>query len=147
MCPYTFDVNDMPKETNDDWALFGPEIPGSGGDSTADSSAQGDATDSTATGENGGKKLVVPKPVWQRINKPAFYGAVGSAVTAAVIYGMAYSGKSQYDDLENPNIKTISDLADLRSSINTKVYISGGMGAVALGLYVAAFWNIKKIGK
>ena len=138
----------MPKETNDDWALFGPDIPDANNTTTETQpeAATNDATAQTTTTVDG-KQLVVPKPVWQRINKPAFYGAVGSAVTAAVVYGLAYSGKQQYDDLNNPDIRTLSDLSDLRSSINTKVYISSGIGAVALGLYVAAFWNIQKIGK
>ena len=143
MCPYKFDVNDMPKESDDDWALFG-DSPEEGADSEA--TAESNPTGAETT-EVDGKKLLVPKPVWQRINKPAFYGAVGSAVTAAIVYTVAYNGKSQYDDLNNPNIRTVDDLTALRNQINTQVYISSGVGAVALGLYVAAFWNIQKIGK
>lgn len=127
MCNYTFDVEDMPvQEEEDEFADFG----GFGAKKTPTASLSSNASQCV-------KAEVGP------VNKTLVLSAVGTAVVSGVVYLLALQGRSQYDDPDNADIKTVSDLEDLRTSVNTQVYTSAGLGGVALGIYGYAIWKMR----
>jgi hypothetical protein len=129
MCPYKFDVNDMPEpeEEDDEWAMF---------------SSMGSDSGMIAPEVNMDNEKVAA-PVWDRINKPALYSAGGAAVASTVLYAMALNGKSAFEDIDNADISSEADLDELRASTNRKAISSVTLGGAAAGLYLVAFWNLK----
>ena len=82
MCPYKFDVTDMPEpEAVDEWDMFG----GFGGEESAP--------------EVNMSNQMVADPLFKRMNKPTLYGSIGSAVVAGALYGVALKNNSEFADL------------------------------------------------
>lgn len=117
MCPYTFDVTDMPpKEEEDEWgALFGGK--------------------SEKPSVNMTNQMVAP-PLWDRINKPTLYAAGGTAVAATVLYAMAKSSGSVFADVSGSGITSIDELDAIRSKTNVLAISSLSTGIVSGGLYL-----------
>jgi len=128
MCPYKFDVDDMPEvEVEDEWAMF---------------SSMG-ADDEMLAPEVNLENEIVAAPAWDRINKPALYSAAGAGVTSTILYALALNGKNKFNDLSNPDIQSEADLDSLRASTNRKAITSATFGTTAVVLYFVAIWNLK----
>ena len=118
MCPYKFDVTDMPEpEATDEWDMFG---------------AFGGA-DTSAPDVNMSNAMVAP-PLWERLDKRTLYGSIGSATLAAGLYGVAVSKGNTFDDPENG--LDAEGLESLRSQTNTIAMGSMTFGVVGAGLYI-----------
>lgn len=126
MCPYKFDVTDMPEaEEEDEWAMFGGSM---GGDD--------------APSVNMDNQMVAP-PLWERLHKPTLYGAGGAAVVSAGLYMVALGNNKKFSDLNNTDIKTIDDLKSLQSTTNTIAITSASLGVVSGVLYVYSLSKAK----
>ena len=116
MCPYKFDVTDMPvEEETDEWAMFG-------------------GSESAAPEVNMSNQVVAP-PLFQRLHKPTLYGAGGAAVVSLGLYSMALSNNKKFEDLANSNVVSVDDLESLRSTTNTIAISSATLGVLSGGLY------------
>ena len=110
MCPYKFDVADMPEpEAVDEWDMFGG---GFGGEESAP--------------EVNMSNQMVADPLLQRMNKPTLYGAIGSAVVAGTLYGIALKNAGEFEDLDNA--LTINELDSLRAKTNAIAVTSMTLG-------------------
>ncbi len=117
MCPYKFDVTDMPEpEAVDEWDMFG-----------------GFADEETAPDVNMSNQ-VVAAPLFERMNKPTLYGSVGTAAAAGMFYGLALKNNQKFDDLENG--LSVEELDSLRGATNTIAISSMTFGIVSGGLYM-----------
>ena len=118
MCPYKFDVADMPEpEAVDEWDMFGG---GFGGEDSAP--------------EVNMSNQMVADPLFKRMNKPTLYGSIGSAVIAGALYGVALKNAGQFDDLDSA--LTVTELDALRSKTNTIAVTSMTFGVLSGGLYM-----------
>jgi hypothetical protein len=124
MCPYKFDVTDMPvAESTDEWDMFG----GFGGEETAPE-------------VNMNNQMVVD-PLFKRMNKPTLYGSVGTAVLAGALYGVAMQNNAKFEDVDSG--LTIDELDALRSTTNTIAISSMTFGIVSGGLYMYSMSTAK----
>ena len=76
------------------------------------------------------------------LNMPMLIGATVSVLTAGTIYYLALRDRDRFsntDPSQGTVITSKEDLIELRDSVNTKVYISAGLGVAGIGLYTAAF--------
>lgn len=122
MCPYKFDVTDMPAAAEEDeWAMFG--------------GAQDAPPEVNMSNE------VVAPPLWQRLHKPTLYGAVGSGVVSIGLYGLAMSNNQKFKDLAGAGITTLDEAEALRSTTNTIAITSAVLGVSSGGLY---FYSMSK---
>jgi hypothetical protein len=125
MCPYKFDVTDMPEpEAADEWDMFG---------------AFGGGTTS-APDVNMNNAMVAP-PLWERIDKRTLYGSIGSATIAAGLYGVALSKGNTFDDPDNG--LDAEGLESLRSQTNSIAMGSMTFGIVGAGLYMYSMSTAK----
>ena len=140
MCPYKFDLRKPCPEPNNDPLALNPfeEIP--------EHCVEGAVAAPVVTPE------VVEKPdpgvpskpkVWSKINKPLLIGSVLTAAAAGTLYYIALEDRKTFDNLGIGAITSEDDLQSLRDDINTKVYLSAGLGATTVGLYAAAFWKVR----
>jgi hypothetical protein len=85
-----------------------------------------------------------PVAVEQRISvsMPLLLSAGGAALVSGGLYAAALNSRSQFDDLNNPALQIPDDVSTLRRQTNTRVYLSAGTGAFALGLYTVAFLDL-----
>ncbi|MEC7984495.1 MAG: hypothetical protein VX278_04990, partial [Myxococcota bacterium] len=165
ICPYKFDVNDMPKVEDDIFADFDADIPDVANEEPVVTEPEKtkkpkkpkkskeepkppaeDPTDAQAQIDKPTDPLErqrVPAKVWEKINKPLLVGAGVSAIAAGAVYYLAVQDRMAFDDPNNPDVLMPEDLEVLRDSTNTKVYVSAGLGVSAVGLYTAAFWKVR----
>jgi hypothetical protein len=124
MCPYKFDVTDMPEsEAVDEWDMFGGF---SGGDSAPEVNMS---------------NQMVAEPLFKRMNKPTLYGSIGSAVMAGALYGVALKNNSEFADLDSA--LTVTELDALRSKTNTIAIGSMTFGVLSGGLYMYSMSTAK----
>jgi|GEM_PF-2075279 len=117
MCPYKFDVTDMPEtEVVDEWDMFG----GSSGDDTAP--------------EVNMSNQMVTEPLFERMDKKTLYGSLGSAVVAGALYTVALQNSAKFEDVENG--LSVTELDSLRSKTNTIAISSATFGVLSGGLYM-----------
>lgn len=85
-----------------------------------------------------------PAPAEPRVSvsMPLLLSAGGTALISGGLYLAALSSRGQFNDLTNPDLQTEADVTALRKKTNTRVYLSAGTGAVAVGLYTAAFLDL-----
>ena len=128
MCPAGVDVSVVVDDEDEDDG-FGDMGPSFGGGGVVD---------------EGPFEPLPPAPAEPRVSvsMPLLISAGGAALISGGLYAMALSSRAQFDDLSNPDLQTVSDVTDLRKKTNTRVYLSAGTGAVALGLYTAAFLDL-----
>ena len=125
MCPYKFDVTDMPEpESVDEWDMFGGGF--GGGDSAPEVNMS---------------NQMVADPLLTRMNKPTLYGSIGSAVLAGALYGIALRNASEFEDLDNA--LTVAELDSLRSKTNTIAVTSMTFGVLSGGLYMYSMSTAK----
>ena len=140
MCPYKFDLRKPCPEPNDDPLALNPfeEVP--------EHCVEG-AVSSVATPDSGTQNPdpgTSQKPqVWTKINKPLLIGSVLTAAAAGTLYYLALEDRKSFDNLGTGAITSEDELRSLRDGINSKVYISAGLGATTVGLYAAAFWKVR----
>ena len=118
MCPYKFDVTDMPEsEATDEWDMFG---------------SFGGASDSAP--EVNMNNAIVAAPLWERLDKRTLYGSLASAGVAVSLYGIARVKGSTFDDPQNG--LDAQGLEDLRSQTNAIAFGSMTFGVIGGGLYI-----------
>lgn len=78
-------------------------------------------------------------PAPKKVSMPLLVSAGGAALISGGMYLAALNSRSQFDDVYNASLHSAGDVADLKQKTNTRVVVSAGTGAVALGLYTAAF--------
>ncbi len=128
LCPDGVDTTvAVAEEEEDEFGEFGLSF-GSAGASTDEP-----ATPLPPTAESARVKVSVPLLV----------GAGGAALISGGMYLAALSSRAQFDDVTSPSIQTIDDVSAMQQQTNTRVYLSAGSGAVALGLYAAAFLDLR----
>jgi tetratricopeptide (TPR) repeat protein len=148
MCPYKFDLRKPCPEPNDDPLALNPfeEIP--------EHCVEGAQEEPPQVVEKPKEEVVVgPTPqvpdlpakpaIWSKVNKPLLIGSVVTAITAGTIYYFAVQERSKFDNMDDGMITNIDELSSLRDSINTKVYLSAGLGVTTVGLYAGAFWKVR----
>ena len=124
MCPYKFDVTDMPEpESVDEWDMFG----GFGGEESAP--------------EVNMSNQMVADPLFMRMDKPTLYGSIGSAVIAGALYGVALKNNGEFTDLDSA--LTVTELDALRSKTNTIAIGSMTFGVLSGGLYMYSMSTAK----
>ncbi len=124
MCPYKFDVTDMPEpEAVDEWDMFG----GFGGEETA--------PDVNLNNQ------VVAGPLLERMDKPTLYGSIGTAAAAGMLYAVALKNNQKFDDLDNG--LSVEELDSLRNTTNTIAISSMTFGIVSGGLYMYSMSTAK----
>ena len=117
MCPYKFDVTDMPEsEVVDEWNMFG----GSGGDDAAP--------------EVNMSNQMVTEPLLERMDKTTLYGSLGSAILAGTLYAVAVQNNARFEDVDSG--LSVTELDSLRSKTNTIAISSATFGVVSGGLYM-----------
>ncbi|MFT4979474.1 MAG: hypothetical protein ACI8S6_005385 [Myxococcota bacterium] len=79
------------------------------------------------------------EPYRKKVSMPLLLGAGGAALVSGGMYLAALSSRAQFDDVSSRELQSATDVSDLRQQTNSRVFISAGTGAVALGLYTAAF--------
>ena len=88
---------------------------------------------------NGAPDLPKKPQVWAKVNKPLL---IGSVLTAALLLVpciiLLWKIESPLN-LGTGAITSEDELRTLRDDINSKVYISAGLGVTTVGLYAAAF--------
>ena len=131
LCPSPVDTSVVVEEAEeeDEFGDFGPTF-GGGGDSIAASTSDEDL------------EPLPPAPLpppRARVNMPLLASAGVAALASGGMYIAALSSRKQFDDLGSTTIVSADDISALRQQTNTRVYISAGAGAAALGLYTAAF--------
>ena len=125
MCPYKFDVTDMPEpEAVDEWDMFGGSF---GGEESA--------PDVNMSNQ------VVADPLLQRMNKPTLYGSIASAAVAGVLYGVANKNNGEFENLDSG--LTVEELDALRSTTNTIAISSMTFGVLSGGLYMYSMSTAK----
>ncbi len=125
MCPYKFDVTDMPEpEVVDEWDMFGG---GFGGEESAP--------------EVNMSNQVVAAPLWERMDKRTLYGSVGSATLAAVLYGVSMKNNTLFEDTTSG--LSVAELDSLRSKTNTIAISSMTFGVLSGGLYMYSMTTAK----
>jgi hypothetical protein len=75
---------------------------------------------------------------WQM---PLLASAGGALVVSGALYAAALGSRTQYDDLDNPDVKNQGDLDALRKRTNTQATVSVVFGTVGLGLATAAVFT------
>jgi tetratricopeptide (TPR) repeat protein len=140
MCPYKFDLRKPCPVPNDDPLALNPfeEIPAhcvEGGENPLTKPDSVLTPDSKTPTEN--------SQVWTKINKPLLIGSVLSAATAGTLYYLALQERKSFDNLGTGAITSEDELRSLQGDINTKVYISAGLGVATVGLYAGAFWKVR----
>jgi hypothetical protein len=97
----------------DRWANFEVVQPHAGGDLGAEAAG-------TQAAVGGMKRTLI-------------WSAGGAAVASGAVFALAHSSRARFDDPATP----VGELEALRGQTNTRVVVSGGLGAVALGLGTA----------
>ena len=124
LCPDGVDTSVVVEEEEDEFEGLGPVF----GSATTSSQAQA---------------VVLPpaplEPQRKKISTPLLIGAGSAALISGGMYLAALSSRAEFDDLSSTSMQSAEDVAALRSQTNNRVYLSVGSGAVALGLYTAAF--------
>ena len=134
VCPYKYDVNEEVEVViENEWDTFGPAF----GSTDAPIDINKESTTEGGTEE----EYVSP---WQRIDKNLVYTSTGFVVVGSALYMVALSEKNAYMDLENPDIKSVQDLYDLRTKTNNHFFASMGSFGVAAGVYSFAIWKIRQ---
>lgn len=142
MCPYKFDLRKPCPDLSDPMAINPfeevPEHCAEGANGVV-TQIGGDGKD-----ENSQVPALPVKPaVWSKVKKPYLIGSVVTAVAAGTIYYFAVQERAKFDNLDNNMITNIDELSSLRDSINSKVYLSAGLGVTTIGLYAGAFWKVR----
>ena len=143
MCPYKFDLRKPCPEPNDDPLALNPfeEVP--------EHCVEGASNPVVTPGENkpdvnNGTPDTPKKPqVWAKVNKPLLIGSVLTAAAAGTLYYLALEDRKSFDNLGTGAITSEDELRSLRDGINSKVYMSAGLGVTTVGLYAAAFWKVR----
>jgi hypothetical protein len=118
MCPYKFDVTDMPEsEAVDEWDMFGGVA---GGDESAP--------------EVNMSNQMVTDSLLERMNKPTLYGSLGSAVLAGTLYAVALQNNAKFVDVDTD--LSVTELDSLRSQTNIIAISSATLGILSGGLYM-----------
>ena len=143
MCPYKFDLRAPCPEPNDDPLALNPfeEVPAH----CVEGANTGDSIEVPVVPPSGQEDPTAPKKaqVWSKINKPMLIGSVLTAATAGTLYYLALQDRRAFDNLGTGAITDEEELRTMRDAINSKVYISAGLGATTVGLYAAAFWKVR----
>ena len=125
LCPYKFDVTDMPEPVvTDEWDMFGG---GFGGEDSAPD-------------VNMSNQMVAP-PLWERMDKTTLYSSAGTAALSTILYTVAAAKGKKFDDLDNG--LSIDELSSLRSSTNTIAVSSCALGVLSCGLYLYSMSTAK----
>ena len=143
MCPYKFDLRKPCPEPNDDPLALNPfeEVP----EHCVEGAEQSVSVPSEGVqNPDQGLPDASKKPqVWAKINKPLLIGSILTAATAGTLYYLALEDRKSFDNLGTGAITSEDELRALRDDINTKVYVSAGLGVTTVGLYAAAFWKVR----
>ena len=130
MCPYKFNTMPPCPPVNDDPLNMDPFA------------EKVDPSKCQATNEEIGKKTPIKVPK-RKINTNLLIGSALTTVAAGTIYYLALEDRKKFDNLGEDAITSEDELRTLQGDINTKVYLSAGLGAVGLGLWTGAFWKGK----
>jgi hypothetical protein len=139
MCPYKFDLRKPCPEPNDDPLALNPfeEVPAhcvEGAENPLTKPEEGTA--------NPLEESITPQ-LWTKINKPLLIGSVLSAAAAGTLYYLALQERKSFDNLGTGAITNEDELRSLQSDINTKVFISAGLGVATVGFYAGALWKVR----
>lgn len=125
LCPYKFDVTDMPEpEAVDEWDMFGGSF---GGEETA--------PDVNMSNQ------VVADPLFKRMDKTTLYGSIASAAVAGALYGVASKNNGKFENLDSG--LTVAELDALRNTTNTIAITSMTFGVLSGGLYMYSMSTAK----
>jgi len=130
LCPYTFNTQPPCPPVNDDPLNMDPFA------------EKIDPTKCQAANAEIGKKAPVTLPK-RKINTNLLIGSAVTTVAAGTLYYLALEERKKFDNLGEGAITSEDELRSLQGDINTKVYISAGLGGVAIGLWTGAFWKGK----
>jgi hypothetical protein len=134
-CPYKYDVNEEVEVIiENEWDAFGPAF--------GNTDAPIDINEEVETSDGQEEEEYVSP--WQRIDKNLVYASTGLVLVGSVLYTRALSEKNAYMDFDNPDIKTLEDLQDLRKKTNNHFYASMGSFGTAAGVYSYAIWKIRQ---
>lgn len=83
-----------------------------------------------------------PEESGRRVNLPLLIAGGTAIIASGTLYGVSYSWRQSYDDVDDPDVATVADLEALRRKINAGVLASAGCGALGLGLGTVAFVHV-----
>lgn len=135
LCPGGVDTSVVVADDSgeeDEWGDIGPSFGGGESGTTATSEA---TTEPLPTSE-APVQVVRKKVLW-----PAFAAGVGAAAVAGTFQAIALKQNAAYNDINNPDYQSASDLEQLRRSTNRNQTLVYPMLAVSGGLFFAATYQ------